>query len=66
MRTGRFARWLHGTFSDMWFRSLIGPAQTHNAVHGADRYAREQWKRDLEARKRYTRDQRARKHHPTA
>jgi hypothetical protein len=30
-------------------------------VHGADHFAREQWKRDLENRKRYTRDQRERK-----
>lgn len=59
---GRFKRWLHETFDDMWFRSMIGPAQTTNAVHGADRQAREQWKRDLENRKRYTREQRERKH----
>jgi hypothetical protein len=58
---GRFARWLHDTFHDIGFRTLIGPAQTQNAVHGASQYARDQWKRDLEARKAYTRTQRARR-----
>jgi hypothetical protein len=58
---GRFTRWFHETFDDMWFRSLIGPAQTTNAVHGAGQEAREQWKRDLERRKRYTLEQRERK-----
>ena len=58
---GRFKRWFHNTFGDWWFRSIIGPAQTTNAVHGADQQAREQWKRDLEKRKRYTREQRERK-----
>jgi hypothetical protein len=43
------------------FRSMIGPAQTRNAIQGCDTAAREQWKRDLENRKRYTREQRARK-----
>jgi hypothetical protein len=57
----RFVAAVRATFRDMWFRSLIGPAQTRNAVHGADRYAREAWKRDLEARKQYSRDQRARR-----
>jgi len=55
---GRFLRWYHETFDDAWFRSAIGPAQVTNAVHGAERQAREQWKRDLENRKRYTREQR--------
>jgi hypothetical protein len=55
------SRWYHDTFDDWFFRSLIGPAQTGNAVQGCDEYAREQWKRDLENRKRYTREQRARK-----
>jgi hypothetical protein len=54
----RFGRWLHDTFHDMWFRSLIGPSQVDRAIHGADREAREQWKRDLENRRRYTREQR--------
>jgi len=58
---GRLVRWFHETFDDAWFRSLIGPAQTRNAVHGAEQQAREQWKRDLENRKRYTREQRERK-----
>ena len=61
---GRLSTWkkaLHDQFHDWWFRSLIGPAQTKGAVHGADRAAREQWKRDLENRKRYTREQRERK-----
>ena len=57
----RFKVWWHETFHDWWFRSLIGPAQTKGAVHGADQAAREQWKRDLENRKRYTREQRERK-----
>jgi hypothetical protein len=58
---GRVRRWFHETFKDMWFRSMIGPAQTRNAVQGCDAEAREQWKRDLENRKRYTREQRERK-----
>ncbi len=58
MPENRFKRWLYSTFRDMWFRSLIGPSQVDRAVHGADREAREQWKRDLENRKRYTREQR--------
>jgi len=57
----RFTRWFHERFDDMWFRSLIGPAQVDNAVHGADQEARDQWKRDLENRKRYTREQRERR-----
>ena len=57
----RVARWFRETFHDWFFRSLIGPAQTRNAVHGAEREAREQWKVDLEARRRYTRDQRERR-----
>ena len=56
----RFGRMWHDTFDDWFFRSMIGPAQTANAVHGAGHFAREQWKRDLEQRKQYTRDQRAR------
>ncbi|GIE30077.1 hypothetical protein Ait01nite_031220 [Actinoplanes italicus] len=56
-----FKAWFHRTFDDWFFRSLIGPAQTKGAVHGADHFAREQWKRDLENRKRYTREQRERK-----
>ncbi|AGZ41386.1 hypothetical protein [Actinoplanes friuliensis] len=55
----RFVSWFHRTFDSWFFRSFIGPAQTDNAVHGADAFAREQWKRDLEARKQYTRDKRA-------
>jgi hypothetical protein len=61
MPENRFKRWLYDTFHDMWFRSLIGPSQVDRAVHGADREAREQWKRDLEHRKLYTREQRERK-----
>jgi hypothetical protein len=57
----RFARWWHETFDDWLFRSMIGPAQVENAVHGCDSAAREQWKRDLERRKQYTRDQRERR-----
>ena len=57
----RFTRWFHETFDNWFFRSMIGPAQTQGAVHGADAQAREGWKRDLEARKRYTREQRERK-----
>lgn len=57
----RVGRWLHDTFHDWFFRSLIGPAQTRNAVHGAEREAREQWQVDLAARKRFTREQRERK-----
>jgi hypothetical protein len=57
----RLTRWYHETFDDWAFRSLIGPAQTDNAIQGCDRSAREQWKRDLENRKRHTRDQRERK-----
>ncbi|MEV6488601.1 hypothetical protein AB0M20_08195 [Actinoplanes sp. NPDC051633] len=58
---GRLRKALHDQFHDWWFRSLIGPAQTKGAVHGADHAAREQWKRDLENRKRYTREQRERR-----
>ncbi|MFI7597558.1 hypothetical protein [Actinoplanes sp. NPDC049681] len=58
---GRFGRWFHETFHDWFFRSMIGPAQTKNAVHGCEQPAREQWKRDLAARKAYTREQRERK-----
>ncbi|MEU8228027.1 hypothetical protein AB0C12_00335 [Actinoplanes sp. NPDC048967] len=57
----RLVRWFHETFDNWFFRSMIGPAQTRNAVHGAEAYAREQWKLDLEARKRYTREQRERR-----
>jgi hypothetical protein len=58
---GRFGQWFHNTFHDWFFRSMIGPAQTENAVHGADKGARDHWKRDLENRKRHTREQRERK-----
>jgi hypothetical protein len=58
---GRFGRWFHGTFDDFFFRSIIGPAQTRNAVQGCDEAARGQWKRDLENRKRYTRELREHK-----
>lgn len=58
---GRLGRWWHDTFDDWAFRSLIGPAQTGNAIQGCEQEARDQWKRDLEARKRYTREQRERK-----
>ena len=54
-------RWFRETFDDWFFRSMIGPAQTTNAVQGCDQQARDQWKRDLENRKRYTREQRERK-----
>ena len=57
----RFARWFHETFDDWFFRALLGPAQTANAVDGCDQPAREQWRRDLENRKQYTRDQRERR-----
>jgi hypothetical protein len=57
----RFLRWFHETFDNWFFRSMIGPAQTRNAVHGAEAEAREQWKADLAARKRYSQEQRARK-----
>ena len=64
---GRFARWWHETFHDWFFRSMIGPAQTRNAVQGCDQQARDQWKRDLERRKQFTRDQRERRRtDPTA
>ena len=59
--SNRLLRWFHETFDNWFFRSLIGPAQTRNAVHGAEAYAREQWKQDLEARKRYSREARERK-----
>ena len=55
------AKWWHDTFDDMFFRSVIGPAQTRNAVQGCDEEAREQWKHDLEHRKAYTREQRERR-----
>jgi hypothetical protein len=57
----RLTRWFRETFHDWFFRSMIGPAQTRNAVHGAEAFAREQWKLDLEARKRHTREQRERR-----
>jgi len=60
-KRGRLAAWFHETFDDWWFRSIIGPAQTSNAVQGCDQEARDQWKRDLERRKRYTQEQRERK-----
>jgi hypothetical protein len=59
--SNRFLRWFHESFDNWFFRSMIGPAQTRNAVHGAEAYAREQWKLDLEARKRHTRAERERK-----
>jgi hypothetical protein len=58
---GRFGVWWHDTFDDVFFRSLIGPGQVDNAIHGAEKEARDQWKRDLEARKRYTMEQRERR-----
>ena len=54
-------KWWHDTFDSWFFRSFIGPAQTKNAVHGAEAFAREQWKLDLAERKRFTREQRERK-----
>ena len=57
-RQNRLKRWFHETFDDWLFRSMIGPAQTTNAVQGCDQRARDQWKRDLENRKRYTLEQR--------
>jgi hypothetical protein len=57
----RFLRWFHATFDNWFFRSMIGPAQTSNAVHGAEQQARDGWKRDIEARKQFTREQRERR-----
>jgi hypothetical protein len=57
----RLSRWFYDTFHDWFFRSMIGPAQVDNAIHGSDKAARDQWKLDLEARKRYTLEQRERK-----
>jgi signal transduction histidine kinase len=57
----RFLSWYHRTFDSWFFRSFIGPGQVENAIHGADREAREQWKRDLEHRKQHSREQRERK-----
>ena len=57
----RLGVWWHDTFDDWFFRSMIGPGQVDNAVHGAEKDAREQWKRDLEARKSHTREQRERR-----
>jgi hypothetical protein len=54
-------RLFHETFDNWFFRSMIGPAQTSNAIHGAEAHAREQWKLDLEARKRHTREMRERR-----
>jgi len=59
----RLGGWWHDNFDDWFFRSLIGPAQTKNAVHGADPATRELWLRDLERRKRYTQQQRELKRH---
>ena len=58
----RFGRWWHDTFHDVFFRSLIGPAQTDNAIQGSSHEAHDQWKRDLEHRKQYSREQRERRH----
>jgi hypothetical protein len=60
----RLGRWWHDTFHDVFFRSLIGPAQTRGAIQGSSQEARDQWKRDLEHRKQYTHEQHERKHHP--
>jgi hypothetical protein len=60
-KDNRLTRWYRENFHDWFFRSLLGPAQTENAVHGADADAREQWKRDLDGRKRHTREQRERR-----
>ena len=60
-KRSRLTRWWHDTFDDWFFRSMIGPAQTRNAVQGCDQAARDQWKRDLAARKRFSREQRERK-----
>lgn len=57
----RIKKWWHDNFDDWAFRSMIGPAQTGNAVHGADQVARDGWKRDLKRRKQYTREQRERR-----
>jgi hypothetical protein len=54
----RFMRWFHETFHDWFFRSLIGPAQTKDALDGSGQVAHDQWKRDLEQRKRYSCEQR--------
>lgn len=59
----RVGRWWHDTFDDIWFRSLIGPAETDTAIQGSSHEAREQWKHDLEHRKQYTREQHERKLH---
>ena len=58
---GRFIHWYHETFDDIWFRSLIGPSQTTDAIQGCDEAVRDQWKRDLEHRKAYTREQHERR-----
>ena len=60
-KRSRFTRWFHQTFDDWFFRSLIGPAQTKNAVDGSGQVAHDRWKRDLEHRKRYSREQRERR-----
>ncbi len=60
-RSRRFVRWFHETFGDWFFRSMIGPSQTDNAIQGGGRQAREQWKRDLERRKRFSQEERKRK-----
>jgi hypothetical protein len=57
----RMTKWWHNQFDDWFFRSMIGPAQTRNAVQGCDEGAREQWKRDIERRKQFTREQRERR-----
>jgi len=53
----RLARWFRRTFHDLWFRSLIGPAQVDRAIDGSGPEAREGWKRDLQHRRRYTHEQ---------
>ena len=60
----RFMRWFHQTFDDLAFRSLIGPAQTNNAVDGSGQAEHDQWKRDLAERKRYSRELRERARRP--
>jgi hypothetical protein len=56
-KRSRLSSWFHRTFDDVWFRSLIGPAQVDKAVDGSGQEAREGWKRDLEHRRRYTLEQ---------
>jgi hypothetical protein len=57
-KDNRLTRWYRENFHHWFFRSLLGPAQTENAVHGAAPGARDLWKQDLENRKRHSRERR--------